>query len=220
MIGMVQAAKDRSDTDRACLAPILLEWIGDPLLQALVGAVAVEVGRVFGQDAPQVRLAQHEQVVQALPPHAAEEPLADRVFFGCAVRRVHEFDARRLGHASKDRPIFAVIIDDEMLRMQAERRGLAQLLGDPGIAGMAGHPHMHHAARGDLDHEEGVERLKEQVGDGEEIGSPNVVPVVAQERGPGLPGSSWWASAAQIPLDGALDLSWLKRTSDPASAAA
>ncbi len=46
---------------------------------------------------------------------------------------------------------------EEVLRVLAKRRGLAQLLGDPGISRMARDAHMHHPAGGQFYHEECVE---------------------------------------------------------------
>lgn len=61
-----------------------LRTIGDPLLHALVGPRRIEVGHVFLQHAPQVGLAEYQHMVQALPPDAPEEPLAQRVLLGGA----------------------------------------------------------------------------------------------------------------------------------------
>jgi len=55
---------------------------GDPLRQALVRSVAVEVPDILAENASQVRLAQDEEMIQAFPPHAAQEPLARRVLSG------------------------------------------------------------------------------------------------------------------------------------------
>jgi len=56
---------------------------------------------------------------------------------------------------------------------QAASTGLAQLLGDPGIRGVARDADMHHAARAVRDDEAGVERPEEEVGDGEEVAGPD-----------------------------------------------
>ena len=66
--------------------------IGDGLPDPLVRPRGVEVRHVLAQHAPQVRLAQDEDVVQALPPHAAEEALAGGVRPRCADGRAQHRD--------------------------------------------------------------------------------------------------------------------------------
>ena len=72
---MVQAAQDRSEADQACLAHIVLARIGYPLLQPLMWPVTIEIGQMLEEGVPQVRLAKHEQVVQALSPERANNPV-------------------------------------------------------------------------------------------------------------------------------------------------
>ena len=114
--------------------------------------------RQTGQDAPQVRLAQDEDVVQALAPHAAEEALAGGVLPRRAVGRAQLRDAARRGDAGEGRPVLAVVVADEVARPLAEGRGLAQLLGDPGVGRVARHADMDDPARAERDDEEGVQR--------------------------------------------------------------
>jgi len=83
-----------------------------------------------------------------------------------------------------------------------KRRGLTQLLRDPGVGRVARHARMDHPARGQLDHEEGRQRPEEKVGDGQEVARPDSCPMVAQESSPGLAGSSRRPHAAYVLLDG------------------
>ena len=71
---------------------------------------AVEVRRVLPQDAPQVRLAQDEDVIQALVPHTSEEVLADGVLPGGAVGGARDGDAARLGYPREGRPVLAIVV--------------------------------------------------------------------------------------------------------------
>ena len=48
--------------------------------------VAVDVAHGLAEDAPQMGLAQDQDVVEALAAHTAEEPLAGRVLSRCPVR--------------------------------------------------------------------------------------------------------------------------------------
>jgi hypothetical protein len=49
-------------------------------------SVMLEVVRIVAEDAPQVGLAEDEDMVETLAPDAAEEPLAGRVLARCSVR--------------------------------------------------------------------------------------------------------------------------------------
>jgi hypothetical protein len=60
------------------------------------------------------------------------------------------------------------------------------------------------AARAELDDEEREQRAEQQVGDRQEVASPDVLRVVAQEGGPGLAGVMWRPRSSQILLDGRL----------------
>ncbi len=191
---------------------------GDVLPDPLMRPILVEVGHVLPEHAPQVDLAQHHDVVQALAPDAAEEPRAGGVLPGRAVRRPQYRDAGGGGDAGEGRPVFAVAIADEVARPRPEGRGLAQLLGDPGIRGMARDPDVDYPARIECDDEEGVERTEEHVSDREEVAGPGLRGVVAQERRPGLVGPARRARVAHVPLDRGLgdpDAELAQRTPDP-----
>ncbi len=81
----------------------------DPLMRPIL----VEVGHVLPEHAPQVGLPQHHDVVQALPPDAAEEPLAGGVLPGGAVRGPQRRDAARRRAAGEGWAILAIAIADE-----------------------------------------------------------------------------------------------------------
>src|SRR6266542_5107784 len=71
----------RRPRGRAPAAPARPGWnqpgrVGDLLVQVLVRPGAVEVRGVLARDAPQARLVQHREVVEALAAPAPEGPLA------------------------------------------------------------------------------------------------------------------------------------------------
>jgi len=66
--------------------------------------------------------------------------------------------SRCLGNACEDLTVLAVMVDVELFEMPAERRGVPQLLGHPGVGGMGRHTDMHHPVRGNLEYKEGIER--------------------------------------------------------------
>jgi hypothetical protein len=177
----------------------------DLLLHALVRPGGVEGEHELAQDAPEVGLAEDEQVVQALLPHRAQKSLADRVRSRCSGGRGYQVDAGGLGDAGEDRPVLAVMVEDEVLGVLTERSGFTQLLGHPGVGRVSGDADVYHSTRADLDQEEGVEWPEEPVGDREEAGGPEVAAVIGQEGGPG------WARAARRacpPADSARWSTW------------
>ncbi len=82
-------------------------WVGNPLLQALVWPHSGEVGHVLPQDATQVRLAQDEEMIQALAPDTAEEPRTYGGLPGGAVGRAQLLDVGPRGEPGEGRPVLA-----------------------------------------------------------------------------------------------------------------
>ncbi len=74
-----------------------------------MGPGVVEVPHVLSQDATEVALAQEQDVIQALPPDAPEEPLADRVRPRRAGRRAQDPDAADRGDPSEVGPELPVV---------------------------------------------------------------------------------------------------------------
>jgi hypothetical protein len=66
---------------------------GDPSGQALVRPVTVELALVLPQHAPQMALTQDQDVVEAFPPHAPEEALAEGVLPWRTIGRAQLDDA-------------------------------------------------------------------------------------------------------------------------------
>ncbi len=143
-------------------------------------------------------------MIQAFPSHAAQEALTGGVLPGRAIGRPPLDDAGGRSHAGEDRPVFAVVVADEVPRMLPERRGLAQLLGDPGIRRAARDADVDDPPRAERDHEERVHRPEAEIRDGEEIAGPDVRGVVAQEGRPCLTRAARRARLPQVALDRAL----------------
>jgi len=183
-----------------------------------VRARPVEIRDVFAEHAGQMPLAEDEDVVQALTAHAPQEPLAGGIRPRRARGRAQDADAAARGDLRERGPEFAVVVADQVPRALVERRGLAQLLGDPGIRRVARRAHVDDPPRGQLNHTERVQRAEEQVGDRQEIAGPDLVGVVAEEGRPRLPARARGAMAAQVGLDGALrhaDAEFAQFAADP-----
>ena len=76
---------------------------------------------------------EYEQVVQALSAHTTKQALTEGVFLWGAVGGTHLLNACGRSQGDERRTEPAVVVANEVLGVQPERRGLAQLLGDPGI---------------------------------------------------------------------------------------
>ncbi len=110
-------------------------------------------------------------------------------------------DPARGSHAIEMRLILAVVVADEVPRALVEGRGLAQLLGDPGVGRVPRDADVDHPPRAERDHEEGVERAEAQVGDREEVAGPDVRGVVPQEGRSRLAARARDAGDGQVGLD-------------------
>ena len=83
----MQAADFWSHDDRAHLGPLDGSHVGRVLLEREMSSRAVIVDEVAGQDAAQVPLAEHKDMVQTLTANRADEPLREGVLPRAVGRR-------------------------------------------------------------------------------------------------------------------------------------
>ena len=74
------------------------------LVQALMRPCMVKVGLILLHDLAQMLLAQDEEEIEAFPPHAAQESLANGVGLGNLIGRGQDLDASPLRHAGEGSP--------------------------------------------------------------------------------------------------------------------
>ena len=86
------------------------------LRQACVGTRRVEVPRVLDQRAHQVPIAEHQHMVQTLPPYTPHKPLTDGVGRRGFIRSVDDLQPAGLGDSVKGRPKLRVVVADQVLR--------------------------------------------------------------------------------------------------------
>ena len=135
---MVQPAHDwhnahEAGQRRARHAP--LAALGHPLSQALMRTRGVEVRDLLLEDMWQMASAQEKQVIQALAPHAPQEPFTRRVLPGPAICRAQLRDADGGDAAGEGRPVLAVVVPEQVSRALPDARRLTELLGHPGVGG-------------------------------------------------------------------------------------
>src|ERR1051326_8921382 len=131
-------------------------------------------------------LVQDEQVIETLPTYAPKETFTARIGARSVERCPQEFDPGPARHPCEERTELAVVIPNQEPGCLANGRGLPQLLGEPGIGRMASHPDRHDFSALQFDDEEGKQRVEEEVGDLQEVASPNLMRMVVQEGAPGL----------------------------------
>jgi hypothetical protein len=174
-VGLTRRA-DRCGADPPGLAPREpprpaggLPWwrLGGRLPEALVWPVPAEVGDVLAEHTAEVPLAEDKQIIEAFTAYAAQEALAEGIRTWRSMRRAQDANAAACSDLRERCPVLPVVVADEVPVALVERRGLAQLLGDPRVGRVARHPDVDHAARPERDDEAGEQRTEGQVGDGE-----------------------------------------------------
>ncbi len=84
--------------------------------EPLVRPSTIEVVDILVEHAPQVAFSEDQEMIEALPPDAPEEALADGVGPRRARRRAQDPDAADRGYPSKIGPELAVVIADQEAR--------------------------------------------------------------------------------------------------------
>ena len=160
-----------------------------------VGGVLVEremctrlmvVGKVAGQDAMEVSLAENENAIQALAPDRADEPLRERVLPRAVRRREHLLDPHALHAAPKWLTVDLVPITHEIGGRGLVRESVHDLLGGPDGGGMLGNVEVDDPPAMVGKHNEDEKDAQAHGGPGEEIEGDQVPDMVGKERPPGL----------------------------------
>src|SRR3989442_267479 len=108
---------------------------GGPLARGMSWR-AVGVDEVGGQDAAQVPLAEHKDMVQTLTANRADEPLREGVLPRAVGRRQDLVDPHALHSLSERMSVDLIAIAEEVGRGGVVREGVHDLLGRPGGGGM------------------------------------------------------------------------------------
>jgi hypothetical protein len=125
------------------------------LLDALLWSCLVEVRHIGIEDAVELLLLQEKQLIEALTPHTAQEPLTDGIGAWGVIGGFENLDATRLGNPREGHPKLALLIKDEVLR--SDTKAVASRIGTcrPRIGGRSRHAYVDHFARVQFDEEEG-----------------------------------------------------------------
>src|SRR5436190_1879893 len=102
-------------------------------------ASPVIVGEVAGQNAPQVALAENQNVIQTLAPDRADEPLREGILPRAVRRREDFLDPHALHSVAKLLAVDLVTVAQEIGGRGVVREGVHDLLGGPAGGGVLGH---------------------------------------------------------------------------------
>jgi hypothetical protein len=116
-----------------------------------------------------VPFAQHENVIQALAPDRADEPLRDGILPRTVRCREDFCDAHALHSVRELLAVDAVAIAEEIGRRGVVREALPDLLGHPLRGGMLGHVEVDDAAAIVSQQDENEEHSQARAGDREEV---------------------------------------------------
>ncbi len=150
---MMETAEDGERHDLSSPGGSRRRTDGHQLIDALVRARLVEVAAVFDEHREQVLLAENEEVVEALPSHAAEKPFDDCVGARGPDGRLEDPRTSAASDAIELRAVLGVAVADHEARRSAEDGGVAHLLRDPAGAGLARDRDVDDPARAQLDDE-------------------------------------------------------------------
>ena len=135
---------------------------------------------------PQVPLAKHEYVVEALPPNRSDHPLDVCPLPWRPRSRQHLPNAERLDLLNELRTEDAVAVAQKESRRGVPRKRLPELLNRPLGCEMRGDAEVHDPTPLVCEHEKDIEHLKSNGGDSEEINGHHGADVILKERAPGL----------------------------------
>ena len=145
------------------------------LLDALIWSCLVEVRHVGVEDALELLLMEDQQMIEALTPHTAQEPLTDGIGAWGVIGGFEHLDATRFSNPIEGHPKLAIVITDEVLRTHTIGRGFSKLLCRPRVGGRACHADVDHFARVQEGGEEGEQRAEEEIGDWQEVARPDLI---------------------------------------------
>ena len=156
-----------------------------------MGPEVVVVVEVRAEDAAEVLLIKHDDVVGALAPERADYPLNHGVRLRRSHGRLDSLDPDLRRPKRKVPPMAAVTISEEEPWRSPPGRRPDDLSPDPGCRGMSRHVEVHDPPSVAGDDDEDIERSESQRGHREEVRRPDLVSVEAKEC---TPAGRWWST--------------------------
>jgi hypothetical protein len=169
-----------------------------------VWASLIEVVLVLPYDPAEVALIEDKEKVEAFAPYAAQESLAYGIGLGSLKGSGQDFDTGPLSDPVKGMAELVVVVANQESWSLAKRSCLPQLLGDPGVVGTSGYAEMEQSPRLQFNDDKDKNGAEKQVIGLQEVNSPDVLGMVAKERGPRLLGRKGRAHLVDVSLNRAL----------------
>ncbi len=149
-----------------------------------MGPRGVVVLKILREDAHQVCLVDHDDMVEAFSPNRADQPLDVRILPRGAGRDRHLFDSK-LDHApSKRVAVDAVVVADEEFWRGVEREGFGNLLSGPLRGGIRRHIEMDNSPAVGRQDEETIQQAKRGGRNHEEVHGRDLWQMVLPKRSP------------------------------------
>ena len=172
---------------------------GGVLVQRSMGPRLIIVGSIRAYDSAQVRLTEHDHVVQAFPADRADESLNIRILPGRSGRDRPVANAHGAQTLHEDWAIRGVPIPNEVTRCMVPRERIGDLARNPLRARVCRHAERNPKSTSMTQNDKTIEDLERDRRQDKEIDCRNAVDVVAQKRPPAL--GRWPRATAHVPSD-------------------
>ena len=182
----MQSAQPRQCDDVALVGWFDRARVWRVLIQCPVSSVSVIVVEIAIQTPAEVRLAEHNDVVQALAPDGSNQAFDHRILPGRLRGNHLLFQSQALDAAHEIGAIEAIPVPKQITRWSSKSKGFDHLLGAPGGGGSLRDVKVKHFAPLMGEDQEDIKHPKCGRRDGEEIDRDQFFSVVVEERFPSL----------------------------------
>jgi hypothetical protein len=185
-VAMMQAADFGTRDDRAERGRLDMPSNGRVLLERKVSASPVIVREIRREDSSKMTLAEDDDMVQALAPDRADEPLREGILPRAVRGRENLLDPHALHAVPKLLAVDLVTIAQKIGGRGVVREGVHDLLGGPAGGGVLGHVEVDDPPAVLSEYDEDEEDAEASGRHGEEVDRDQVADMVGEERSPGL----------------------------------
>ena len=176
------------------------------------------VVKILAENPQQMSFAEHDDVVKALTPDRADDPLGIRVLPGATRGNDHLLDSQRADALLEHLPVDGVPVTEQIARGPAKGERFDDLLGGPRRCGMSRHVEVDDPPTLVTEHDEAEQHAEADRRHGEEVDGGDVADMVLEKGPPSL--RRWFPVSDHVlghrPL-GEIDAQQSQLRSDPGS---
>ncbi len=187
-VPMVQAADLRDGNNFALRRRFDAAWCRRIAIQREMRAGRVVVVEILGQDAMQMGLVEHDEMIQTIAAYGTDDRFTRRILQGCPWCNQHFLDAHVLDALLEVVTVDAVPVAQKKTWGFVVGEGVDDLLGGPFGVGMVGHVEVNGPPPVMTQHDEHVENAERDRRHGEEVAGSDVGNMIGKERSPELRG--------------------------------